>query len=63
MRRVVQIGDGKIFGSIGFVTEMVAMLLGRFRSRRVAARAVGDFGYATHGWRLARMEAGARDVA
>ena len=68
MRRVAQIGDGKIFGGIGFVTEAAATLLGRFRSRRVAARAVGDLGYATHGWRLARyevarIEAGGKDVA
>ena len=63
MRRVAQIEAGKIFGSVRFVMEAVSMLLGRFRSRRVVARAVGDLGYATHGWRLARIEAGARGVA
>ena len=55
MRRVVQIGEGKIFGSRGFVTDMVVALGDRFRSRSVAAREVDELGYATHGWRLAKM--------
>jgi len=57
MRRVVQIGEGKIFGSRGFVTDMVVALGDRFRSRSVAAREVDELGYATHGWRLAKMAA------
>jgi REP element-mobilizing transposase RayT len=57
MRRVVQIGEGKIFGSQGFVTDMVVALGDRFRSRSVAAREVDELGYATHGWRLAKLAA------
>jgi len=57
MRRVVQIGEGKIFGSRGFVTDMVVALGDRFRSRSVVAREVEELGYATHGWRLAKMAA------
>ena len=54
LRRVAQIGDGKIFGSEAFVRETALALGDRFRSRSVTARAVGDLGYATHGWRLAK---------
>ena len=54
MRRVAQIGAGKIFGSRGFVMEVAFALGDRFRSRNVAAREVGEIGYATHGWRLAK---------
>ena len=54
MRRVAQIGAGKIFGSLAFVTAMAFALGDRFRARSVAAREVGELGYATHGWRLAK---------
>ena len=54
MRRVAQIGDRKIFGSVEFVRETAFALGDRFRSRSVAARAVGELGFATHGWRLAK---------
>ena len=54
MRRVAQIGAGKIFGSRGFVMEVAFALGDRFRSRSVVAREVGELGYATHGWRLAK---------
>ena len=54
MRRVAQIGAGKIFGSRGFVMEVAFALGDRFRSRSVTAREVGEIGYATHGWRLAK---------
>ena len=54
MRRVAQIGGGKIFGSEGFVVATVFALGDRFRARRVPARAVEELGYATHGWRLAK---------
>ena len=54
MRRVAQIGGGKIFGSEAFVVEMVFALGDRFRSRHVPARVVEDMGFATHGWRLAK---------
>jgi hypothetical protein len=54
-RRVAQIGGGKIFGSMAFVA-MTAIAMGdRFRARHVQARAVEGIGYATHGWRLARV--------
>ena len=55
MRRVVQIGGGKIFGGYEFVTSRAFSLGDRFRSRSVAARAVDELGYATHGWRLAKQ--------
>jgi len=55
MRRVAQIGDGKIFGSLEFVTAEAFALGDRFRSRGAPARAVGELGFATHGWRLARL--------
>ena len=54
MRRVAQIGAGKIFGSLVFVTAIAFALGDRFRARSVAAREVGELGYATHGWRLAK---------
>ena len=57
MRRVVQIGEGKIFGSRSFVFDAVIALGDRFRSRSVTAREVDGIGFATHGWRLARMAA------
>ena len=57
MRRVAQIGDGKIFGSFAFVTDAAFALGDRFRSRCVTAKAVEELGYATHGWRLAKQAA------
>jgi len=54
MRRVAQIGAGKIFGSLSFVATTAFALGDRFRSRSVVAREVGEIGYATHGWRLAK---------
>ena len=55
MGRVVQIGEGKIFGSRDFVFDAVIALGDRFQSRSVTARDVEGLGFATHGWRLARM--------
>jgi hypothetical protein len=46
--------DAQIFGSVEFVRETAFALGDRFRSRSVAARAVGELGFATHGWRLAK---------
>ena len=54
LRRVAQIGAGKVFGSAGFVLRTAAALGDRFRSRRVGPVPVGGIGYATHGWRLAK---------
>ena len=56
LRRVVQIGAGKVFGSAGFVLRMVAAQGEKFRSRGVGAHPVGGIGYTTHGWRLAERE-------
>ena len=54
MRRVAQIGGGKIFGGERFVVATAFALGDRFRSRRVLARAVDGLGFATHGWKLAK---------
>ena len=54
MRRVAQIGGGKIFGSMVYVTATVFAMGDRFRARHVPARADADLGFATHGWRLAK---------
>ena len=54
MRRVAQIGGGKIFGSMVFVVAAAFALGSCFRSRSVPARAVEELGFATHGWRLAK---------
>ena len=63
LRRVAQIGGGKIFGSEVFVVSMAFSLGDRFRSRSIAARTVDGLGYATHGWRLAKAEAKAEGAA
>ena len=54
LRRVAQIGAGKVFGSAGFVLRTAAALGPQFRSRGVGAHPVGEIGYSTHGWRLAK---------
>ncbi len=54
MRRVAQIGGGKVFGSEAFVVATAFALGSLFRSRHVSARAVDELGFATHGWRLAK---------
>ena len=44
-----------LFAAVFFAVAETAFALGeRFKSWRVTARAVGDIGYATHGWRLAK---------
>ncbi|MGN0833035.1 MAG: hypothetical protein ACI4RD_05245 [Kiritimatiellia bacterium] len=53
---MAQIGAGKVFGSLGFVTETVLALGSRFRSG-AGAHPVGDIGHSTHGWRLAQSAA------
>ncbi len=62
LRRVAQVGAGKVFGSAGFVLRTAFALGDRFRSRGVGAHPVGGIGYATHGWRLAKA-AEARSLA
>ena len=54
MRRVAQIGGGKVFGSEAFVVATVYALGSRFQTRHVPARAIGELDYATHGWKLAK---------
>ena len=52
LRRVAQIGAGKIFGSVGFVVSSAFSLGDRFRAG-AGPHPVGEIGYSTHGWRLA----------
>ena len=52
--KVSQIGSGKIFGSLGFVRKWIDEIA--FAARRTVAHAVGDVGYSSHGWRLAKRE-------
>jgi len=56
LRRVVQIGSGKVFGSVTFVMETAFSVGDRFRGG-VGAHPVGEIGHATHGWRLAKTAA------
>ena len=56
MRRVAQIGAGKVFGSAAFVMRKASGLGHLFPAKRVVARAVGEIGFATHGWRLAKAD-------
>ena len=56
MRRVAQIGAGKVFGSAAFVMRKAFGLGHLFPAKRVVARAVGEIGFATHGWRLAKRQ-------
>ena len=56
MRKVAQIGVGKVFGSAAFVMEKASGLGQLFPAKRVVARAVGEIGFATHGWKLAKAE-------
>ena len=53
--RVVQIGEGKVFGSAGFVRMWIAGMASR---RKDAHEVMGigsneTVGYSSHGWRLA----------
>ena len=57
LRRVAQVGAGKVFGSAGFVLRTASALGDRFRARGVGARPVGEIGFSTHGWKLARAGA------
>ena len=57
MRRVAQIGSGKVFGSAAFVKKTADALGNRFRAKSVSRRPVGEIGYATHGWKLAKIAA------
>ena len=56
LRRVPQIGAGKVFGSARFVLDVLFALGDRLSARHVSAHAVGTLGYSSHGWRLAKAE-------
>jgi REP element-mobilizing transposase RayT len=56
MRKVAQMGAGKVFGSMAFVMRKASGLGHLFPAKRVAARAVGEIGFATHGWKLAKTD-------
>ena len=57
MRRWVQIGSGKIFGSRGFVEIEIGINGGCFNGCRVKARQVAGLAYASYGQRLSRKSA------
>lgn len=56
MRRVAQIGAGKILGGCDFVTAWITSFGDRFAGRPTA-RAVAGTAFATHGWKLAKANA------
>ena len=56
LRRIAQIGAGKIFGSLAFV-QKTAFAFGRCFNGAAAARPVFASAYSTHGHRLAAEEA------
>jgi len=55
LSKVVQIGAGRIFGSVEFVMSEEYSLGGFFKSGS-GPHPVGDLGYSTHGWRLAKAK-------
>lgn len=63
MRRIPQIGAGKVFGSFGFVMTTLFALGDRIRTRHIAPHEAGTIGYSSHGWRLAKKEKGLDKVA
>ena len=63
MRRVAQIGAGKVFGSAAFVMRKASGLGHFFPAKRVTAHPVGEIGFATHGWKLARTDEARRTSA
>ena len=60
MRRIVQIGEGRIFGSREFVMSGIFAMGDRLKAKWVTARAVmaaeekAEMAYASHGWKLAK---------
>ena len=53
LRRIVQIGAGKVFGDERFVMVSAFALGDRFKAGSVGAHRVEEIGWSTHGWRLA----------
>lgn len=56
LRRVPQVGAGKVFGSAGFVMRMLFAFGDRISVRHIGPHEVGALGYSSHGWRLAKAE-------
>ena len=54
MKRLAQIGEGKILGSEEFVRQWLFGMGSRLKTRTVAAHMVEDWAYSSHGWRLAK---------
>ena len=54
MRRIPQLGEGKIYGSAEFVGRWITGLGDKFPAAHVCVRAVGEIGFASHGWRIAK---------
>ena len=59
MRRMAQLSAGKIYGSEAFVLKWIVGLGDRFHAAHVTAHAVGEIGFSSHGWRLAKKGAAA----
>ena len=53
MRRVAQLGEGKIYGSREFVRRWIAGMGSKFNAAHVSGHAVGELGFSSHGWRIA----------
>ena len=58
--RVVQIGEGKVFGSAGFVRMWIGGVGSRHKDAHevVETRSNEAIGYSSHGWRLANVQRG-----
>ena len=54
LKRVVQIGAGKLFGSLAFVENALSWAASRGLSPSARPRTVFGEAYATHGWKLAQ---------
>ena len=53
-RRVAQISGGKIYGSEEFVRRWIVGLGDKFSAVHVSAHMVGELGFSSHGWRMAK---------
>jgi len=50
-------GAGKLFGSEEFVRRWIVGLGDKWKAKHTAAHAVGEMGFSSHGWRLAKLDA------
>ena len=57
MSKVAQMGAGKIFGGEEFVRRWIVGLGDKWKAKHTAAHAVGEMGFSSHGWRLAKLGA------